>query len=347
MERQKVAEEARPKRATIVDVARHAGVSTASASKVLRDAYGVSDAMRERVQASMKALGYRPSRPARGMRGRTFTIGTMVSDIDNPFFSLIADGISSVLRPEKYELLISTGGYDATTQNASVDALIDHQMDGLVLIAPVVTGEDLERIANEIPLAVVGRHSSSVSLDSVSGDDDLGSALVVDHLVDLGHRRIAFVANHQDQLEPDRPESVRLAGFLRAMDRHGLAAEAVVIDSRWSLEGGREAARVIDALAVPPTAVLAGADVTALGVLSELWETGRAAPQVYSLAGYDNSRTSSIGPIALTTVDQAGFEMGQTVGRLILERIGGRNDPSHVLLRPRLVPRATTARPTP
>ncbi|KSU54838.1 hypothetical protein AS029_07790 [Microbacterium enclense] len=335
----------RQKRATIVDVAHHAGVSTASASKVLRNAYGVSDAMRERVQASMDALGYRPHRPARGMRGQTFTVGMMASDIENPFFSIIADGITSVLKTENYELLISTGGYDSASQNASVDALIDHQMDGLILIAPVVSGADLERIARDIPLVVVGRHSSSAALDSVSGDDDLGSALVVDHLVELGHRRIAFVANHQDQLEPDRPESVRLAGFLGAMDRHGLGGEAVVIDSRWSLEGGREAARIADTLEHPPTAVVAGADVTALGMLSELWETGRSAPAAYSLAGYDNSRTSSIGPIALTTVDQSGFEMGQAVGRLLLERISGRTESTHLLLEPQLVPRATTAAP--
>ncbi|MFE5671647.1 LacI family DNA-binding transcriptional regulator [Agromyces sp. NPDC056523] len=345
MQEVRTAGEVRQKRVTIVDVAQHAGVSTASASKVLRNAYGVSESMRERVQASMDALGYRPHRPARGMRGRTFTIGMMVSDIDNPFFSLIADGISSVLRQRDYELLISPGGYEAASQNAVVDALIDHQMDGLILVAPVVGGDDLDRIAREIPLVIVGRHSHSEVLDSVSGDDERGSELVVDHLVGLGHGRIGFVTNHQDRVEPDRPESARLAGFLKAMASRGLADDAVVIDSRWSLEGGRNAVAMVDSLETPLTAVFAGADVTALGIMSELWEQRRAVPATYSLVGYDNSRISSIGPIGLTTVDQSGFEMGETAGRLLLERIEGRVDASHVLLRPQLVARTTTAPP--
>ncbi|MEV7608540.1 LacI family DNA-binding transcriptional regulator [Microbacterium sp. NPDC089320] len=338
---------ARTKRATIVDVARHAGVSTASASKVLRNAYGVSDAMKERVQASMEALEYRPHRPARGMRGRTYTVGMMVSDIDNPYFSLIADGLASVLRPSDYELLVSPGGYDAASQNQAIEALIDHQMDGLILVAPLVSPADLERVSGEIPVVVVGSHTASPSVDSVSGDDQLGSRLVVDHLVALGHRRIGFVANHQVAAESHRPESVRLAGFLEAMAQHDLSDEAVVIDTQWSLEGGRDAVRLIDALDNPPSAVFAGADITALGMMSELWEGSRSAPDAYSLAGYDNSRIASIGPIGLTTVDQSGHEVGASAGRLLLERIGGRGEASHLLLRPELVVRTTTAPPTP
>ncbi|MGH8954563.1 MAG: LacI family DNA-binding transcriptional regulator [Microbacterium sp.] len=333
----------RPKRATIVDVALHAGVSTASASKVLRNAYGVSDAMKKKVQASMDALGYRPHRPARGMRGRTYTVGMMVSDIDNPFFSLISDGASSVLRPRDYELLVSPAGYDAVSQNQAIEALIDHQMDGLILVAPLVTQADLERVAAEIPVVVVGNHSEALSLDSVSGDDARGAGLIVDHLVELGHRRIGFVANHQVSPESNRPESVRLAGFLDAMERHGLERDAVVIDAQWSLDGGRDAVRLIDALDEPPTAVFAGADITALGIMSELWGQQRSVPGAYSLAGYDNSRIASVGPIGLTTIDQSGDEMGRTAGRLLLERIEGRNEATHLLLDPALVARTTTA----
>ncbi|MEV7631835.1 LacI family DNA-binding transcriptional regulator [Microbacterium sp. NPDC089318] len=335
----------RPKRATIVDVAKHAGVSTASASKVLRDAYGVSESMKERVQASMDALGYRPHRPARGMRGRTYTVGMMVSDIDNPYFSLIADGLADVLRPRNYELLVSPAGYDAATQNQAIEALIDHQMDGLVLIAPLVSPADLERVSQEIPVVVVGNHSTSDNLDSVSGDDRRGAALVVDHLVELGHRRIGFVANRQASPEPQRPESVRLAGFQESMARHGLQDQATVVETQWSLDGGRDAARLIDGLDEPPTAVFAGADITALGIMSELWGQGRSVPDTFALVGYDNSRIASIGPIGLTTIDQSGPEMGQTAARLLLERIDGRSEASHLLLQPTLVVRATTAAP--
>lgn len=336
----------RRRRITIVDVAKHAGVSTASASKVLRNAYGASESMRSRVQEAMKELGYRPYGPARGMRGRTYTIGVVVSDIENPFLSLITDGISSVIRPLSYELFVSPGGFEALPQKAVVEAMIDHQMDGLVMVAPLMTAAELENIAMNIPLVVVGHHSRSHAFDTVAADDKLGAQLVVDHFVELGHRRIAFVMHADGRGDASRPECHRLQGFERAMSRHGLDREAIVIDSRWNLDGGKEAARQIAALNAPPTAVHAGADIVALGMMSELWEGGQSVPQAYSLVGYDNSRTSSLGPIRLTTVDQAGMEMGKRVGHLIVERIEGRTGARHDVLEPHLVIRGTTARPT-
>jgi LacI family transcriptional regulator len=333
----------RARRVTIVDVARHAGVSTAAVSKVLRNAYGVSDSMRERVQHSMEHLGYRPHRPARGMRGSTFTVGMLVSDIENPFFNLLSDGAISVFAPSGYELLIAPSGYSAAEQVAAIDALIDHQMDGLILVAPVISSDELARVASAVPVVVVGQHGGSDLLDTVAGDDRLGAAAVVDHLVELGHERIAFVTNRREQADPLRPESVRLEGFLEAMKRHGLSDTAVVIDGSWSMDGGRDAARAIEAIDPRPTAVHAGADVVAFGVLSAWWDDGLRVPEDFSLVGYDNSRTSSIGPISLTTVDQSGREMGARAGELLLERIAGRADAVHELLEPRLVVRATTA----
>lgn len=336
----------RRRRITIVDVAKHAGVSTASASKVLRNAYGASESMRARVQEAMEELGYRPYGPARGMRGRTFTIGIVVSDIENPFLSLITDGISSVIRPLSYELFLSPGGFEALTQKTVVEAMIDHQMDGLVLVAPLITTAELEQIAMNIPLVVVGHHNRSHAFDTVAADDERAAQLVVDHLVEIGHRRIAFVMHADGRGDATRPECHRLQGFELSMSRHGLAGEAIVIDSRWNLDGGKEAVRQIAALNSPPTAVHAGSDIVALGMMSELWECGRSVPQAFSLVGHDNSRTSSLGPIRLTTVDQAGLEMGKRVGHLLVERINGRTEARHHVLEPHLVVRGTTARLT-
>lgn len=331
------------RRVTIVDVARHAGVSTASASKVLRNAYGASESMRARVQSAIDELGFRPYGPARGMRGRTFTIGVVVSDIENPFFSLITDGIAGQIRPKSYELFVSPCGFEAVSQKAVVEAMIDHQVDGLVLVSPLMAVVELEQIAANVPLVVVGHHSHSPAFDTVAADDELGAQLVVDHLVQLGHQRIAFVMHADGRQDETRAECHRLAGFHRAMDGHGLARDAVVIDSRWSLEGGRDAAQKIAALESPPTAVYAGADITALGMMSELWDRGQTVPGAYSLVGHDNSRTSSLGPIRLTTVDQAGVEMGRRVGDLIVDRIEGKSATRHDVLQPRLVVRGSTA----
>jgi LacI family transcriptional regulator len=166
----------------------------------------------------------------------------------------------------------------------------------------------------------------------------------VDHFVDLGHRHIAFVTHHNDSDDPSFPETMRMNGFRAAMAAHGL--EGVVIPGAWSLEGGRAAARVLSTLSPRPTAVHAGADIAAFGMMTEIWEQGMVSPDAVSLAGYDNSPTSAIGPISLTTVDQAGVVMGSLAAELLLERIGGRSESRHKLMIPSLVVRASS-RPAP
>jgi LacI family transcriptional regulator len=332
----------RLKRVTIVDVARHAGVSTAAVSKVLRDAYGVSEGMRARVQNAIGELGYRPHRLARGMRGRTFTIGMVVTDIENSFFNLLSDGAGAVFAEQDYELFIAPSGFSPAGQVRAINALIDHQMDGLILVAPLVPQAEVDRFARQVPVVVVGRHGESPLFDGVAGDDRRGAELVVDHLLALGHEQIAFLENSLMPPDPHRPESVRLAGFLEAMRAHGLADRATVVDGVWSIDGGRDAARRIEALASRPTAVHAGADVAAFGMLGAWWEDGIRVPGDFSLVGYDNSRMASVGPLSLTTVDQSGNAMGARAARLLLDRVGGRAGSVHELIEPRLIERATT-----
>ncbi|MFF0700027.1 LacI family DNA-binding transcriptional regulator [Streptomyces tendae] len=332
------------KRATIVDVARYAGVSTASASKVARGASGVSRDMRERVEAAMAALSYRPHRLARGMRGSTFTIGVMLSDIENPFFGLLVNGMSEVLAEQKYELLIAPASSSETSQNAIIDSLIDHQMDGLVLFGPRSGEQHLEEIGKQIPTVVVGPHGPSRQYDTVSGDDEAGSALVVDYLAAMGHRRIAFLANEHPADLVNLPEEARARGYERAMDRHGLADEVTFIPGEWSHEGGRAAARRVLESFPRPTAVYAGADVAALGVLAACWEADVRIPEELSVVGYDNSFTGALTPISLTSVDQSGHEMGVIAAQLLLERIRGRSEARNEVLTPRLVVRRTTGR---
>lgn len=333
------------KRATIVDVARHAGVSTASASKVLRGAPGVSREMRDRVHRSMEALSYRPHRSARAMRGRTYSVGVMLSDIENPFFSLLVQGMHDVFQADGYELLIAPSSSDEASQNARIDSLIDHQMDGLVLVSPRSHEDHLERIGEQVATVVIGPHGPSASHDTISGDDATGAGLVVDYLVALGHRRIAFVSNQPPRDLVNLPESVRERGFLAAMERHGLGAEAVVLPGTWTYEGGRAAGQRVLESYPRPTAVFAGADVAALGLLSRCLEAGAAIPGDLSVVGYDNSPTGALPPIGLSSVDQSGLEMGRIAARLLLERIDGRTTPRNELIAPSMVVRSTTAAP--
>jgi LacI family transcriptional regulator len=333
------------RRVTIVDVARHAGVSTAAASKALRNAYGVSESMSERVQASIAALGYRPLKSARGMRGRTYTIGVMLSDIENPFFGLLIDGLSQVLRPQGFDFLVAPAGTSAESHRSIAATLADYQVDGLVLIAPRLSDSELEDIGAATPTAVLGRHGPATNYDTISGDDALGSALIVDHLVELGHRQIGFITIEEKGESPRTPQFVRAEGFVTAMKRHGLADSITMIPGEWSYAGGRSAANALLKMRDRPTALHAGADVCALGALDELLSRQLRVPGEISLAGYDNSPTAQLLPIGLTSIDQSGQEMGRVAARLLSERIKVRSGAQHVLMKPTLKIRKTTAPP--
>ena len=160
-------------RVTIRNVAEDAGVSVAAVSKVLRDAYGVSAALRAKVEASMKKLGYRPHAAARGMRGQTYTLGVLLPDLRNPFFADIMAGVDEALQRTQYQPLLGVGESAPTTERALVDAMIDRQMDGLILIAPRIALGELEKIADFTPTVAIGLHfPQAPKFDTVNNDDE-------------------------------------------------------------------------------------------------------------------------------------------------------------------------------
>jgi LacI family transcriptional regulator len=201
------------RRVTIVDVARHANVSTTAVSKVLRNAYGASAAMREKVQQAIDELGYRPYAAARGLRGQTYTVGVLLPDLRNPFFPDILDGITATLRQSGYHVLLSPGCDNEQDETTITNSMIDHGMDGLVLIAPVAPRSHLEHLAATVPTVVIGRHGHSPHYDTVTDDDIAGAALVVNHLADLGHRHIAHIEHHETEAGLSVPGDMSVAGY--------------------------------------------------------------------------------------------------------------------------------------
>ncbi|RZB14593.1 LacI family transcriptional regulator [Streptomyces sp. F001] len=339
---------ASPRRVTIVDVARHAQVSTTAVSKVLRNAYGASPEMRAKVRRAIDELGYRPLAAARGLRGQTYTIGVMLPDIRNPFFPEILDGITGRLADTDYQVLLGPGCNGEKEEARITEALIDRGMDGLILVAPVSPGSHLEHLASVVPTVIVGRHGHSAAYDTVNDDDIAGAALVVGHLAELGHRRIAHIEHRETdpaRLE-EMPNAQRAEGYRRAMRSLGLAGEIDVVSTSYTPQGGLQGAKELLARPRRPTAVFAGADIVAMGVLEAFAEAGVCVPDDISVAGYDNTTFAALGPVSLTSVDQAGREIGENAARLLLERIADRNKPSvQVRLSPKLVPRRTTAEP--
>jgi LacI family transcriptional regulator len=334
------------RRVTIVDVARHAQVSTTAVSKVLRNAYGASPAMRIKVQQAIAELGYRPSAAARGLRGQTYTIGVMIPELRNLFFADILDGITAQLGDSDYQVLLAPGCNGEKAEARVIDAMIDRSMDGLILIAPVSAKSRLNEVARSAPTVVVGRHGSSPAYDSVTDDDIAGAALVVDHLVGLGHRRIAHIEHHEtDRVRlAEMPNAQRAHGYREAMISHGLEAEIDIASTSYTQEGGYLGAKQLLARDPRPTAIFAGADVVALGTMEAIAEAGLSVPGDISVAGYDNSALAAFGPISLTSVDQDGRQMGANAARLLVDRIGQRDRrTAQVTLSPTLVVRRTTA----
>ncbi|MEW2289909.1 LacI family DNA-binding transcriptional regulator [Streptomyces sp. NPDC047841] len=334
---------------TITDVARHAGVSVAAVSKVLRNAYGVSPAMREKVQAAIAELGYRPHAAARGLRGRTYTIGVLLDNVRNAFFADILDGIRDELRDSEYTVLIGAAGFDPEEQAKTVRSLVDRQMDGLILIAPGTARDEVLATAASTPTVVIGHHDTADTHDSVVDADDIGAGLVVDHLVGLGHRDIALVSA-QGTTKANRwkrpPETVLTEGYLAAMETHGLAGHTRVHHAAYSDEGGFKAGMSLLTAERPPTAVMTGADVAALGIYRAAHELGLRIPDDLSLVGYNNTALAALAPVQLTSVDQAGHTMGATAARMLIERVEGRRDRAmRTTMTPRLVVRRSTAGP--
>lgn len=175
----------RSKRVTIRTVAEDADVSVAAVSKVLRNSYGVSERMREKVQASMNKLGYRPHSAARGLRGKTFTIGLLQNDLRNPYLPTIFDGIYEGLKGSGFQPLLGVGQSAEPLETALINAMIDRQMDGLMMVAPRLPSEKIEQFAREVPTCIIAHHHPGEdAFDTVNFDDRLGARVAVQHLID-------------------------------------------------------------------------------------------------------------------------------------------------------------------
>lgn len=327
------------KRPAIKDVAARAGVSRAAVSKVIRDAYGVSDAMRQRVQAAMDELNYRPSPGAQGLRGSTFTLGVLVPDIRNWFFPDILDGVAKELEGSRYQSLLGIGQSEVNNEQELVETMLARKMDGLIMISPQLSFDYVRRIAQTVPTVFIGRHQSGEGFDTVNNDDERGARAAVQHLARLGHERIAHIHQHAGE-EPHTPPGMRFKGYVEEMKALGLAP---IMQRALRPVSARAAMIQLMQGAVRPTSLFAWTDNIAFSAMSVVEEMGLRIPEDLSLVGYDNSSICDMHRIMLTSVDQSGHLLGEMAARLLIERIEGRSEEVHFVTPPRLVIRDSTA----
>jgi LacI family transcriptional regulator len=328
----------RPGRVTIRDVAQDAGVSVAAVSKVLRNAYGVSDTLRDKVRASMGKLNYRPLASARGLRGRTYTLGLLLPDLRNPFFADIFDGVNAALARTQYQAMQGISVH----ANELVDAMIDRQMDGLILIGPNEMASRLSEIANRVPLVLIGHHEPVDNLfDTINNDDQLGARLVVRHLLANGHRRIAMMS----LAKASTVVTQRELGYRLEMMEQGLGAAINIVRGTQVLRDVQVAVRKLLESPDRPDALFCWTDLIAIEAISVATELGLSIPQDVAIVGYDNTMYCDFAQNRLTSVDQSGELLGLQAARLLIERIEGRTDAEHFVVTPRIVARASSRRP--
>jgi LacI family transcriptional regulator len=327
-------------RPTIVDVARLSGVSKSTVSNVIRGSATVSPGVRERVEAAVRELGYRPNALARQLvQQRTSTIGVVVGDLGNPFYAELVKLLERNADANGYTTMIANTDGQLEREAARVEALLDRRVAGLVMLQ--FSGERTildQLVAERIPVVVVS--STDPRVDSVGVDESEGIALAVQHLVRLGHRSLAYATS---PLVEERTNRVRYDSFRTLCDELGcLQAAPLVLAPLVPAAADVLVRRLVEE---GVTGFAAANDVAALALLESLERVGAPVPQRASVVGFDGIGLTGLARIGLTTVAQPLEEMASVGLRLLLERIAGDPEapPRQMLLEPRLIVRTSTA----
>jgi LacI family transcriptional regulator len=332
-------------RITLVDVARLAGVHTATASRALNPATRgqVSESTATRVVEAARALNYQPNRMARGLRtNRTFTVGVLIPDITNPLFPPIVRGIEDVLASAGYTALLANSDNDPETERLHVETMLARQVDGLIMATarlhdPLVE----EAAASGVPVVLVNRRSEDDRIPSVVPDDGKGIRLAVRHLASIGHTRIAHVAG------PLHVSTglARHRAFLEAMREEALEPyEDLIAFAKWfTVEEGARAFRALLRANKRFTALVTANDLIAIGCYDVLAEQGLRCPEDLSITGYNDIPLLDKLHPPLTTVRLAQYEIGATAANLLLEPAADPNVPARtILVEPTLIVRGST-----
>jgi DNA-binding LacI/PurR family transcriptional regulator len=328
---------------TIRDVAARAGVSKSLVSLVLRGSENVRPQKRQAVLAAVEELGYRPNAAARSLsERRTRTVGVLLNDMRNPWFVELLDGLNSQLYDNGLHMLLADGHLNRRLGEDLTRTFTELRVDGLVAVGTLQDPEALRTAAGRVPTVVAGtREPVLPGVDVVANDDEHGARLATEHLIGLGHRRIAHIAGRGSVGD------LRRRSFEATMREHGLAGTAVVEQGDLTEEGGYRATVRLLSRARRPTAIFAFNDMACVGALSAAEESGLQVPRDLSLVGYDNTYLSRLRHLWLTTVDNASHDVGRRAAQRLLDRI---EDPARarevVLALPSLEVRGTTAPPS-
>jgi LacI family transcriptional regulator len=309
-----------PATITIHDVAAHVGMSAMTVSRVLNKSTRVAEATRQKIEDAIQALGYVPNTLARGLRAATRTLGLIIPDVSNPFFTDIVHGAEEVAWQQGYTVFLGNTHSSAEREKHYLYKFLGHSIDGL-LIAP--SGHATKTILDDVqargvPYVLVDANVQGAKSDMVLGDNLIGAIQLTEHLISLGHQRIAYIGGRPDiSTAQDRER-----GYKKALTKHGLEVRsAYIYSTNFRRQEGYDIAKSLVNLTTPPTAIFAANNELAVGIVEALREMKLKIPQDMAIVCFEDVELASALNPFLTVMAQPAKEFGRIGATFLLERI--------------------------
>jgi DNA-binding LacI/PurR family transcriptional regulator len=330
---------------SIRDVARRAGVSSATVSRVLSGNESVDANLRDRVMTAVHELNYRPNKVARSLRvQKSTTIGLVIPDIQNPFYLSIVRAVEDVAYEAHYRIFLCNSDEDIEKEALYLNQLVDENIAGVILSPAreenTMIANQIRRFAESTPVVVLDRQLRGVALDTVLTNNQEAAYGLVSHLISNGHRSIGAILGVSD-ITTGRE---RLDGYIRALSDHGISLVPERIIQVIPKEGnGYTAARQLLSLSEPPTALFTGNCELTAGALRAIRDLDLNVPYDIALAGFDDMQWNVIVQPGITAVAQPTYELGRMAANLLMERIENPSLPiREVVLKSKLVVRESS-----
>lgn len=326
---------------TLLDVAREAGVSPSTVSRILNGTAKVADDKRDAVLAAIARMNFAPNQMAQGLKkGRSMTIGIVVQDISSPFFDETLRGVDDGLKGTGYASVIVSGHWNAEEEAQRMRLLLARKVDGIILLSGRMADDTVLAFANQRPIVSTGRALDTAKALGFKLDNEHGAWLAVRHLIELGHRRIAFVSGPANNNDADE----RLAGYTRALREADIPLDPqLIVEGNFHEASGLLAVNRLFDTQQQFSAVFAANDLSAYGVRLALYRKGIRVPDDISLVGFDDLPGSSYTTPPLTTIRQPLYDIGLIATHSLLRLING--ETVHGTVPPlELVVRETTRR---
>jgi LacI family transcriptional regulator len=318
---------------TIYDVAREANVSMATVSRVVNGNPNVKPSTRKKVLEAIERLGYRPNAVARGLASKkTTTVGVIIPDISNIFFAELARGIEDIATMYKYNIILSNSDQNKEKELHLLNTMLAKQVDGILFMGGNITEEHVNEFQKSpVPIVLAATIEPNNTIPSVNIDYEQAAFEAVAYLLEKGNKRVAYVTGPTD----DPINQKKLAGYRRALETHGLTYdENLIIEGDNSYDSGIEAYEKIMELAEKPTAVFAGTDEMALGIIHSAQDHGVRIPDQLEVVGFDNTRLATMVRPRLTTVMQPMYDIGAVAMRLLTKYMNKENVENHIVILP-------------